>query len=85
VGDEGANGNLPLFPSITDANEDEYPKGTGNGGATTVETLDDDTTSTAIVIALGLGAMNSARGAQDGLKVGGEGELEIDEGARRNG
>jgi len=56
------------------------------------ETLDDDTTSTAILIAPELGAAeNSVRGAQDGPNEGREGELETDteaevdaEGARRN-
>jgi len=43
------------------------------------ETLDHETTSTAILIAPELGAVgNSVRGAQDGPSGGREGELETD-------
>jgi hypothetical protein len=56
-----------------------------------VETLDDNTTSTTMLIAPGLGAAeNSVRGAQDGPNEGKDGELETDteadvdvEGAKR--
>lgn len=44
-----------------------------------METLDDDTTSTAILIAPKLGVVeNSVRGAQDGPMEGSEGEFETD-------
>ena len=43
----------------------------------TAETLDDDSTSTAVLIASELGAAdNSARGAQDGPNEGREGKWE---------
>ena len=81
-----------MLPSITAPNADEWG-GYLPGGTVRPETLDDDTTSTAILIAPELGAAeNSVRGAQDGPNEVREGELETDteaeadvdvEGARR--